>query len=334
MLAVVAGTTTLLAGLAGSERVAGWVERHAEARARQTHTAFWNDGYFIDAEDRLLNEELPAADYSRGGVYFIGASNMRSATDFADLPPDQRALIHNYAISQSNHLHKFQFLRFLVEHHNLLQAGGEKNLVAFALNVGETAFKYNPDGYFVRLFQRHGFYTCTRENGIQPTDMPEWRRKLHLQRVRIAGLLTKSVDTMRYILHGRHRLRPINPDRVGMNAERVAELRRGNWEQEIKEQLAIFAAMVDYLRERKVRVEFILLPYGSWSQGGYFEAAYSERVREIAAERGIKVHDWTTRLADEEFQDSGHPGIAGADRLEPDFLEVAVPFLRSTGALR
>src|SRR5580692_10676704 len=112
LLITMAMTALGLDLFAHNARLASWLAHENEEYCRKTRTTFWNDGYFDDIEDRLLNEELPTADYSNGGVYLMGASNLRAATKFWELPEEQRSLIHNYAISRSSHSDVFQMLRY------------------------------------------------------------------------------------------------------------------------------------------------------------------------------------------------------------------------------
>jgi hypothetical protein len=46
------------------------------------------------------------------------------------------------------------------------------------------------------------------------------------------------------------------------------------------------------------------------------------------------LHDWTKLLDDEEFGDSSHNNVQGAEKLHQAFLDLALPHLRATGALR
>lgn len=91
-------TFAVLDAAARNQSLAGWIDRQSQETRRATKGIFSYTGYFVDFEDRLLLDELPAADYSRGGVYLIGSSNLKWATMFWELPPPQQALIHNYAL--------------------------------------------------------------------------------------------------------------------------------------------------------------------------------------------------------------------------------------------
>jgi hypothetical protein len=90
---------------------------------------------FDSFEERLLSEEIPTADLSQGGVYFIGASNAKVSVMFWALPPEIRRYVRVFGLSAATHTQQFQFLRYATEHEHLLDAG-EKNLVVFLLFYG------------------------------------------------------------------------------------------------------------------------------------------------------------------------------------------------------
>ena len=83
-------------------------------------------GAFDTTVDRILLDEWPNADYSRGSVCVMGSSTAVVATRLWELPEAQRALIHNYSFAGTCHKMHFQLLRYLIEHENLLKAGGAK----------------------------------------------------------------------------------------------------------------------------------------------------------------------------------------------------------------
>jgi hypothetical protein len=333
LLAVVGVTVVGLDLLARNDGLAAWLEHREAAFCRKAKISFWNAGYFADAEDRLLNEELPAADYSKGGVYLMGASNVRAAAGFWDLPIPQRRLIHNYAISRSSHTDKFQFVRYLTEHDGWLRAGGEKTLLILGVSYGEVIFKHDPEGYFEKLWERHGLYAYDPDQGIIPLTMNPARRFLHFERVRIAGCLTK----LKYFLIEEARLykgvKHVNWREINSHEEPQPSLSEREWEVDLRDQLSEFRNMLDYITARNVHVAVVMLPYGSWEEKSDFTRTYAAEMSEICKSRGIQLCDWGRLLEDDDFDDSCHPNIFGADKLQSAFLGIALPFLRSTGVL-
>jgi len=335
LLASVCAAGGLLDWAARNQRVAGWIDQREKEYNRQRGLSFLRDGYFIDDNDRLINEELPAADYSKGGVYFIGTSSVRSSTQLWDLPPAERRLIHNYGINQSDYVCQFIFLRYLVEHEGLFQAGGDKNLVVLAESYHNLARPYEPSGYFPNLWTRHGLYVCDPVRGIQSVAVnPVWRF-IHFERTRIAGFVSQvgqvASIVIRTTLHHGRMTRKIT-DAQESNASWRARM-GADWEAKLDHENEELGRMIDYLHQRSVRVVFVALPVASWDYQLPFEEAFLARTRALCAGRGIPMQDWSRMLPDEDMQDASHPNLAGAEKLQPRLLEIALPFVRSTGAL-
>jgi len=128
--------------------------------ARMTKVGWWNPSHFLDSGDLLLLDELPHIDCSRGGVYFVGSSNLRMALKDWDRSPQEKALVHNLGVPGTNHLFNFQTLRYLVENEGLLRAGGEKTLIVFGVSYHCVGHEYDKTCYFATLLGRHGLYSC------------------------------------------------------------------------------------------------------------------------------------------------------------------------------
>ena len=137
-MCVVLGTCLSLFGLARSQTVKNWIREGAweEARWKKQIPLFSFTSHFLDVADRLCHEEIPSADFSRGGVYLAGGSNMTMAFRTWGLPAEARSLFHNFAIGGTNHADEFDLFRFLVEQQGLLAAGGEKTLVILGVSYG------------------------------------------------------------------------------------------------------------------------------------------------------------------------------------------------------
>lgn len=314
-------------------RVLAWVDRQEETFCRATRTALNHDGFLVDANDGLINDDFPSADYSKGGVYFIGSSPVRVATATWKLPAEERKLVHNYAINESDHVCEFMLVRYLVEHNGLLRAGGDKTLMVFGVGSRETGRHYRPEGYFVNLWQRHGLFTCSREAGIQPVPVnPVWRW-IHLERVRIAGCLGSVAHMLQLRVYLRLHPNPVrNLD--SNRFEQSVRLNMGNdWEHTMDDEFAEFNRMVEYLKARGVQMVVVLLPQGSWSDRMPFEREYRSRMMALCQAEGVPIRDWAGMLSDNEFADSGHCNIFGIDKMQAAFLDIALPFLHSTGAL-
>ena len=200
ILVVLSFTAVALDALARSEGVANWLVAADQRVNRINKNRYSYERYFIDFEDRLINEELREADYSAGGVYLIGTSNLKWATRFWELPARQRSLIHNYGMGSFNHAFQFQFIRYLVEHEGLLKAGGDKTFVVFGVTYHAAGTVYDPQGFFPNLWGRHGLYEYDRVAGITPRPATELWRQIHFKRVRIAGCLENIASTFAHLL--------------------------------------------------------------------------------------------------------------------------------------
>ena len=327
---VVVATALVLHGLVESRALADWAQRAEERILRVSRQKYTDDNYYIDFEDRLVNQELPAADYSRGGVYLFGTSNLKWATRFWELPPKERALIHNYGMGSCNHGYQFQFLRYLVEHAGLLSAGGEKTMVIFGLSYHCAGTVCDPAGFFPNVWTRHGLFTYSEADGITPRKVNPLWRYVHFQRIRIAGCFRTIASILAHQL-GWHAA-PRKQDPALYNRERQ-EWMGPDWRAKIDSQLAQFRATLDYLQARRVRIAVVFLPQGSWEKNLPYEAAYEQAVTRICQEKSVPVDRWPNLVTDDDFADSNHFNPYGVDKLQPAFLNLALPFLHSTGAL-
>ena len=175
LLAIICGTCLSVDGLARSPAVAERLMRSELREWKAKGLQNQHKVFFIDFEDRLLLDELPKADYSRGGVYFLGASTVKVSIMPWVLGDELSWRVGNYGLSAATPDQQFQFLRYLVEHKGLA-AGGDRNLVVLGLYYGTAVDAENrPNAeYFPQLFRRHGLYTYDTVDGIAP--VPHERR--------------------------------------------------------------------------------------------------------------------------------------------------------------
>ena len=106
--------------------------------AKKTNTVFSNTGNFIDFEDRVLLDEIPQTDYSRGGVYFFGTSTMKWAFTTWDLPVEEKRFIGNYGIGASSHTDQLRLIQYLIEQRGFLTAG-KRDLVILGVTYSACA---------------------------------------------------------------------------------------------------------------------------------------------------------------------------------------------------
>jgi len=317
---------------AHSESISRLLVRLDEEVNRVDRKRFSYEHYFSDFEDRLINEELPAADYSRGGVYLIGTSNLKWATALWELPEEQRRLVHNYGIGGSDHVQHFQLIRHLVEHEGFLAAGGSKTLIILGASYHATGDGINDvNGFFPSIWERHGEYSYTVEQGITPIATNPLRRYVHFERIRMAGFLRSVTYTAARQLGYHTAVRRHEP--AAYKADRTEWL-GPRWQENMQRQVQAFEEMARYLRARDVRLVVAFLPIGSWDRDLPFARTYMDQMREACERNSVRVLDWSDALTDDDFADSNHPNLYGVDKLQPLFMDVALPFLHTTGSLQ
>jgi hypothetical protein len=241
-----------------------------------------------------------------------------------ELPPGERALIHNYAIGDISHRETRHFLRSLIEEHDLLQAGREKTTVMLCLFYS-MARRKAPTGHFVSLlFPRHGFYTFDADRGIHRVPMSSVELFLRRERVyanRFLHVLTRRPSR---VLPSE----PLDP----LKFQRQWVLSMGpDWRESMETEMHELAALLDYLRTRQVRIRIIYPPVGSWHDALPFNTTYHEMVGPILASRRIPVTDLSRLLPDEDFGDAGHLRYSGQWKLHRVYRELALQALAEMG---
>lgn len=329
LLGVLAAITAAAALLAGSPAVLDWIEARKLAYAARTRTIYSYERGYTDFEDRMTLAELPAIDASRGGVYFIGSSNLKWGLDTWTLPAAEQARVHNLGIGGTSHTMQAALVRFLVERIGLLRAGGERSLFVFGGSYHCAGHLDDDRGFFASLWRRHGVYTYAPDTGIDWADAPPLLRALRSERAHVAGFLQGL---------GRELARGLAGEAVRVHdAARYNEARRTfmgeDWAAKIERQSDAFVRTARDLRARGAAVTLVLLPQGSWEANLPFHAAYTARMREVCAAHGIPVVDLGDLLEDEDFADSNHFNPAGQTKFTARVMDLARAHLRATGAL-
>src|SRR5262245_26284065 len=169
LLAVLVGTCLTTDLLARNRSLEKLLMAKSSSLAERNVTLFSNTGNFIDFEDRVVLDELPTVDYSRGGVYFFGTSNMKWAFTTWDLPAEQKPFIGNYGIGASSHSTHLTLIRYLIEQRGFLTAG-KQNLVILGVSF-HLGRPDSPDGFFASLLRRHGLYATMPDDRIAAVPM-------------------------------------------------------------------------------------------------------------------------------------------------------------------
>lgn len=333
LLGVAAGVLLGLDLMARNEALALALSAPGRELRRQSGGYYEDQRHFTDAEERLILDDLPRADYGQGGVVFLGSSNMKTGMMAWTLPAEQRRLIHNYGIGATNHTHIDQFVRYLVEDRQLLDAGGERTLIVFGLSYHLTAHAV-AGGFFSHLWRRQGLFDYTVAGGIERVPMSSLERGLRIEKARISGLLRLAPSYLGSLVRS---LAGVEPRRRVQDAEvhvrRWREYMGPSWGDKIGTQLREFSRTVDYLQAQSAKVSVVLLPLGSWEERLPFNEPYTRQLRQLCRSRSVPVHDLSSLLGDEEFADSVHANLDGMEKLHGALIEIALPHLRHTGAL-
>ena len=292
------------------------------ARVEQTGGLYYFDNGYVDEGDFVLLEKLYSDDYSNGGVYFIGTSEMQAGFMNWALTPAEARLIHDYSIGNLRHRDVGHFLRMLVEENDLLEAGGDKTTIVLSLNFQLTRIDQD-EMYVTNLFHRHQLYTFDKEAGIHNVDMPTWRRWLVLERDRVSRALrlvfTPHTRVVTYEDSMEHRFAHMHG------------VMEGDWQTEMRRQVGFLAEQIDYLQARGVHVRAIYAPSGTWQDQMPYEAAYVSMVAPVLAERGVALTDMRDLVPDEDFRDAIHVRYRGRVVFHEALMEVARQSLRDMG---
>src|SRR5262249_30678997 len=157
----------------------------------------------------------------------------------------ERALVHNYGIGATDLRDQFQFVKYLVEHEGVLAAGGSKNMVI--LGTSYHAAGYDPDGFFAKLWERHGLYRYTYQDGITPILSNGVWRSIHFERVRVRGFVVAVIYTAARQLGYHARVRVHHPEDY---QRQRTEFMGPSWQGGIRRGVSEFDAMADYLHAR------------------------------------------------------------------------------------
>lgn len=329
--AVLAAALATLIGIrsaANDDRLIAWVhEARVEAWSNSNALFHYTLGY-EDFETRLLLEELPAADYSRGGAYMIGSSNAIASLMPWELTDETLPYLHNYSLSSATQKEQFHFVRFLVEHENFLDADASKTFVVLGLFYGNAVPQTGSAnvGVFANFFTRYGLFEYDDAEGITPVRLGPLERRLRTERIRAAGFLhtirrdftftrnLKLVPRLQHVFPGQHYPKA--------HQEGWRDFMGPEWETEMVAEMAALHDLIAYLVERGARVQAVILPLGSWHDALPYPSAFKQQVQGICEDRGIPLTDWSDLLDDEDFMDSTHANAAGQRKLHDALLEL------------
>jgi hypothetical protein len=334
MLGVMGGTCLLLAGAANSQTFGEWFRQVSWEvyRSKKRIPVYCFTEHFNDYEERFIHQDIPSADYSRGGVYFLGASNMKWALKTWDLPPETRPLIHNFAFGGSKHSDQYDLIRFLVQEDGLLKAGAEKALIVFGICYHNTyqgrLGGQGPSGYFTQIWSRHGFYTVEPDGTIHHDSRHSaLMKRMIVERFKMAGLIREFVNMARVRFEG---IRAPTPE--VWNQEWI-QVMRPNWKEVMDSELGALERAIKYLKQRNVKVVVVRFPLPSYDAELPFNPVYVRKLREICESADVKVYDFSKILDDDDFTDGAHINPTGMEKFRQAVTGICLDHLRSAGVL-
>ena len=326
LYAAIALGACLLVDLAARNRtLERWLTAESSALSVRNGMLFSNNGSFIDYEERLLLDELPRTDFSRGGVYFFGTSNMKWAFTTWDLPDGLRERLGNYGTGGAAHRTMLRLVRYAGER-GMYAAGDRSEVVlgvSFHLGVTET-----PASYFPALVRRHGLYAIAPDDRLVDVPVSALARWAIVEKARSGGFVWNLGRVAKNKLSaalGRSHQPPHDPDYYRTTWRAYMGL---DWRRTIDREVATLDRTVAELRAHRVGVRIVLLPQGSWMDPLPYPAYYTARVRAVAERAGVPLLDWSKALPDTDFIDSNHLTVAGQTRFRNAMLRLEADHLR------
>lgn len=333
VLLVVLGSISLVDMLAHNERLAQWIHGRWIEKWQGSDNCPPRRPYF-DMSDRVFLDLIPNADFSRGTVCYLGSSNLGTAVIPWTLPAEHRDLVHYYNVPGSSHTDHANFLRYMIEHEDFLQAGGDKTMVVMAVFYGSS----KRSSWFANAFI-HGLYTYDRERGIEPTGASWLHRLLRTEKVRCRSFLltcntvlgVTSDLTIDVDLWPNPWSRPYPKDEFQHHwTSRMSP----EWDANMTVELQALSDALDLLRSHQVHAAVALLPIGSWGRELPFHGVFVDRVNALAEAKSVPLLDLSALLGDDEFSDQVHMNHAGATKSHAALTELAADHLRRIGAVR
>jgi hypothetical protein len=224
----------------------------------------------------------------------------------------------------------------LVEDKGLLRAGGSNTLAVIGVSY-ETCCAPGTNLHlaFTNALKLHNLYAFDSAGKLHEVPMNPVAKYFDFEQTheavfvnRIAEQLQDAVSRWRH--HGRLPVRVL--DRAAFIQLRRDEL-GPDWQKKIDDSAPVFRELIEYLKAHGVAIRVILMYQGSWNDALPSYAEYKHQISAICAQEHVPVTDWSHLLKDEDYGDSVHPNPDGVDKTDPAFLQIALPFLRSTHAI-
>jgi len=317
-LAIVVGTCLAIDLVARNRTLERWLMAKSSEYSEKNGKLFSNTGNFIDYEERIFLDEIPNRDFSKGGIYFFGTSNMKWAFTTWDLPDDLKQQLGNYGIGASTHQTMLRLIRYLGE--KGLFASGDKSEVILGVSYHLGSIEL-PSSYFPALVRRQDLYVITPDDRLAEAPMNAIERWWRTEKTRSAGFLWdvgRVVNNWVQTMLGRSRQPPHNPEAYRRSWR---EFMGQNWQQNIDREVGRLRETIELLKANKVPVKIVLLPQGTWMNDLPFGAYYDSRVRALSQATSTPLFDWSRAFPDSDFIDSNHLTVAGQTKFRDMLLK-------------
>jgi hypothetical protein len=334
ILLVIGSTILFVDLLSRSAGIAARLNARDLARFEKGEEFFANRGNLVEFEDRLLVDEIPNADYSRGGVYFFGSSTLKWALKTWELPPAERARVGNYGIGAINHALEFQFIRFLVEDRGLLAAGGERTRIVLGADLTNVA-DWSAESYFGPLWRRHGLYTYSVKDGIHAAGIGPLRRFIRTEKAHCSGFIGGNLNRAARVVTNRLGI-PVTWSEGLKDPEAIRDWIRTRFgspgmNDSLATQMSALQTMMNYLESRGVGVTIVLLPHRQAFDDLAVTGAYHDAIAALCARRSIPLVDLSHALSEDEFWDINHVNARGLEKTNAALTAIAREHLRRVG---
>ncbi len=321
---------------ARSPGLAARIDAADRARFERGEELYVNRGNWLEFEDRLLLEEIPNADYTRGGVYFFGSSNLKWALKTWELPPEERALVGNYGVGAISHSLEAQFIHFLVEKRGLGRAGDGRTAIVLGA-FWSNGVSWKPETYFGPLWRRYRLYTYDESRGVDVAPLDPVTRHWRMEKARCSGFLSGNANRVaRAVVLALGE--PLDPtermkDPDAMRTWVLSHYAHLDWRGPLTDQMRALGDLIDYLKERRIEVRIALLPRRLAFDEVPLDRAYRDEVTALAAGRGVPLTDLSRLLAEDEFWDESHYNQAGLNKTHDALMRIARAHLRAVGLI-
>jgi hypothetical protein len=312
LLAVLVATCLMTDLLARNRSLDKLLRSFSSEFAKKNNTLFQNTGNFIDFEDRFLLDEIPRTDYSLGGIYFFGSSNMKWAFTTWDLPEKEKRFVGNYGIGASSHTDQLRLIRYLIEERGFLSAD-ERDLVIFGVAFQDGRYD-PPTGYFTSLLLRHGLFTVMPDGRIASAPMTRVERALRVEKARSGGFFWNVGRVVKAWMTALVRS-PSQPLRgVGSFDNYLGFMGGSKWQQNMDVELEALRETIILLRHHKAQVKVMLVPQPTWDDQLPYKPHYEAKIRALCEATSTPLIDLSRAMADEDFVDSSHLTVDGQQK--------------------